>query len=1231
MASATVDTPSLPAAAAVAETPLQLDSIPTVDLRLLSQSELYSLSQCSPSAFDPRRLDDVVSPKLDRSVFNESAGSRKQTYSRLRLAPAASSTALRSRTPHLRATNHNPNQPSMETDPESFQIVSLLKQLFKAEANPSDLIPIPVDYSVSVSQLPNAAPAGFKRKRGRPRKDKSDIVNSNFSHASHSNGDLAMTNVVVYDNSVDRDKEIVNADGVPVDMVALGSLEDPFSMELRRRTEGLEGEEKLLGFLEGLNGQWGSRRKKRRIVDASQFGTTLPKGWKLLLSLKRKAGRVWVYCRRYISPNGRHFVSCKEVSIYLLSLRSEQGTVPFNSIESSKSILDGDKHASTDTNKMLQIRDTVVPDVTKKENVASHVSSPPVSNTSVNDQMQDVLKLGDLQEVHVGEIAHCENCNLDFGNKDDLLQHQSSCQRRKRSKSGQSISDGVIIKDGKFVCQFCHKSFDERHRYNGHVGTHVRNQVKSAIESLQVNMGSQTDSTLQEPIVANRDFSEISGLDTKTKMNSSPKGNFGNLDGEHLETFDKSISADAPVDLFSNKSTRCSTSETILSNDENTACCPPAAEDASEKANNSYDQQGRNSSSSSPFPLNDKLDIVKNSATGGTSSIVEFEKGPISGSDLHSSDGNVETCDVDELQLDKDRHAANKESISGLCINSSGLDGNTQISVQLPCDAESCREEMNGVSVSSIPTGSAQKRVSEDCLKTLSGDAEERAGNLNLVFSSCVDEQRFDDMSSDKKNYSGGCAESNNDNVSNLEMEDHFGCAPSWKKDIDSAEKYGSQFPDCFEEEPREQKTLESGLLSLSGYEKNDAIENYVDNVSMRKVDNLDVNILQDVNVDDELIFPFSSSHGALNADASTDLKQDRSLNFSLFSDGNENKACKSNVEMYEQEPSETAMLPPAFVQEASNQAFSRARSYTNSLDGPKLNGLHGSVHQDLNLSFGNSHVEVGANANTMQLQQQGYPAGRSGFQFGVGQTYGAQTSLHNIDHRRVENQKQGGVIGVDLQNSSFNSNVVDFGNNYNTVFSNTGWGEQRMDEVGKFGKNIMTSARSNNIVQPNKGMMDDNIWRTSVGNLLNHDGSAANANSLVQSSNCFQTYDIMSDKGEGLFKLNQNIQKYDRSGNFEGLRPERSEPVEYSFMGTQSLSCGQQDSKVFSYGVDMGEGFNSPFWLGKDTGVAPNLSGRNMVPTVCIWCSSAFYQDAIQSGAHAAAGSMCPTCSSRI
>lgn len=70
--------------------------------------------------------------------------------------------------------------------------------------------------------------------------------------------------------------------------------------ELRRRTEGMDKEEELLGFLRDIGGQWCSRRRKRRIVDASEFGDILPVDWKLLLGLKRKEGRTWVYCRRYI-------------------------------------------------------------------------------------------------------------------------------------------------------------------------------------------------------------------------------------------------------------------------------------------------------------------------------------------------------------------------------------------------------------------------------------------------------------------------------------------------------------------------------------------------------------------------------------------------------------------------------------------------------------------------------------------------------------------------------------------------------------------------------------------------------------------------------------------------------------------------------------------------------------------------------------------------------------------
>lgn len=337
MASAAVDSSITTTTTSATEPPLFVDSIPTVDLGCLSQSELYSLSLCSPSAFDPLRSDDVVIPKIDRSVFNESAGSRKQTYSRLRLAPASSSAAaaaspssLRRRTPHLRHISNLPYH-YLDSDPEkgeNQQILELFKQLFGldssvciTEVSHEELVPIRVDYSDSLSQLAsdprptlqfgNVGLMGQKRKRGRPRKIEEvplvlveNKVESELTPLNISDNLVStMNNQIVVCEKVeekDRDREIVNKDGVEVDLVALGAMHDPYEPELIRRTQGMATEEALLEFLKGLDGRWGSRRKKRRIVDANEFGNVLPNGWTLLLSVKKKDGHVWLFCRRYI-------------------------------------------------------------------------------------------------------------------------------------------------------------------------------------------------------------------------------------------------------------------------------------------------------------------------------------------------------------------------------------------------------------------------------------------------------------------------------------------------------------------------------------------------------------------------------------------------------------------------------------------------------------------------------------------------------------------------------------------------------------------------------------------------------------------------------------------------------------------------------------------------------------------------------------------------------------------
>ena len=332
---------------------LRIETLPLIDLRLLSQSELFSLSLCSSSSSNASSLsssndnDDVLIPKIDRSVFNESAGSRKQTYSRLRLAPRKPQSPS--------STSSSPFFLPRQIDEENSQIISLLKQLFASETHNHDLVPFRVEYEPSLpdpsteglqnvrieyepSLLPDSSNAGFqsvpidviggggggemKRKRGRPRKNEVmmierkvevlPIVPVNVGVSSEGNkkrkrgrprkDDKCRKDERKKERDVNvvEERVMVNEKGDVVDVAALGNVEDLYGEELKRRTEGLQTKDELLGFLSGLNGEWMSWRKNRRIVPASVIRDVLPRGWKLMLSIKKKAGYVWLHCRRYI-------------------------------------------------------------------------------------------------------------------------------------------------------------------------------------------------------------------------------------------------------------------------------------------------------------------------------------------------------------------------------------------------------------------------------------------------------------------------------------------------------------------------------------------------------------------------------------------------------------------------------------------------------------------------------------------------------------------------------------------------------------------------------------------------------------------------------------------------------------------------------------------------------------------------------------------------------------------
>ncbi|KAK7302532.1 hypothetical protein RJT34_13424 [Clitoria ternatea] len=413
-------------------TALKLESIASIDSTTLSHSELLALSLSSfhlPST--------LLTPKIDPSIFNESTGSRRQTYSR----PHSSPTARRRRIASL--------LPAPSHDSDNRLIIDYLKHLIREDPHFDQVEFAPPPRPPDSRPEPDVASGERKRKRGRKPKAK------------------------VHLEDCYRGMEILNKNGVSVDLSALAKAEDPFADELRRRTEGLRSEEELLGFLSDLPGQWGSRRKKRRIVDSSDFGDVLPLRWKLLLGLKRKDGRAWIYCRRYISPSGQQFVSCKEVSSYLQSLLGH-GDAQLQIGGGSENVV---QEVSVTTEDFAGVTHE---DQDQSQIVAANSDVPGLSDA--NERVKEVALLGieNLADVQIHDLFECHKCSMNFDEKNAYLQHLLSFHQRttRRYRLGSSVGDGVIIKDGKFECQFCHKVFLERRRYNGHVGIHVRNYVR---------------------------------------------------------------------------------------------------------------------------------------------------------------------------------------------------------------------------------------------------------------------------------------------------------------------------------------------------------------------------------------------------------------------------------------------------------------------------------------------------------------------------------------------------------------------------------------------------------------------------------------------------------------------------------------------------------------------------------------------------------------------------------
>lgn len=204
-------------------------------------------------------------------------------------------------------------------------------------------------------------------------------------------------------------------------------------------------------------------------MDAAMFGDHLPRGWKLLLGLKRKERVAWINCRRYVSPKGHQFATCKEVSSYVMSLLGYPEAKP-TAIQRN----DAGVHDLNAVNSVGLHQQT---ESTEEKQSAMLVTSVTLSSQSGDSERHKPHK----DEIRVEANAkECQKCNLTFHDQGAYVQHQLSfhqrkAKRRRVSKSGQL----GVSKDGKCETQECQKTSEDRPGNFGHGVADVRSQGQS--------------------------------------------------------------------------------------------------------------------------------------------------------------------------------------------------------------------------------------------------------------------------------------------------------------------------------------------------------------------------------------------------------------------------------------------------------------------------------------------------------------------------------------------------------------------------------------------------------------------------------------------------------------------------------------------------------------------------------------------------------------------------------
>lgn len=1037
--------------------------------------------------------------------------------------------------------------------------------MFATETHADDLIPVQVEYRESSNEILQNIPidvvadSGRKRKRGRPKSEKTIAVYQNGG--SGEGGGMG----------------IINNNGVVVDVAALANAEDPFGPELRRRTEGLTTEEELLGFLTGLSGQWGSRRKKRKIVEASDFGDVLPQGWKLLLSMKRKEGRVWLFCRRYISPNGQQFVSCKEVSSCLLSLSGLQDARQPN-------------YGHNDENSQLahQISPGNAAGLTLKDDKSKDglVCSSPSTVTTIpthHEKQATLLNMGNSWEVKVGEILKCHKCAMTFDEKDDLLHHLSSSHNGTANscKLSSSICNEVIMKEGKYECRFCHEIFHEENGYNRHVEIHTKTSVKNAETSVLNSDPTPLDGLVSDSIEkttngqANDGMSF--GLTHKTpKADSIKETHIGKSNnsffhmGQHFEvTQNDGTFADESVD---EQDKDCNTRNDRLGKVHEApdilAAKTSLAEAALSTSEDRSIQKASNESNVLKFP------------TDGINELCGSEE-RISESYSVAPSENQQTCEVED-----NVHGAStslKKELRQEISYESGL--------ATPNDkGETCAEI-------------AEDRLFTSTIKEMKIDCKDEFGQHEPIFD-------FDNCATYGKDIAINVKQQRVSEDCHLPVP-----FPNEQKCGFVNNMNGVLSPPIVES--NQQRCSKS--VTLSGNNQTYDVNN---NGSWVSTGTGRPRVEADNSGNNELTFGFGSNHPQPNEDAVTCIEWGISSgSCSLVSSWKDQTCFKNNTNWVsagtkplQEKGSESGALTPSCKEQIWGVENNGNKFSIGTMDKLKFDEINNSRNSELIITSGNmSNTGVGMDVVTSVQKQRG-SEGYLSILSKNEQKIGAESPVTGFCNSAVAELKLGGHSESGFCIQSDGEQKCGIGNDLKRVYPGRFWEVPRLREVENPSNTELMIGFGSSHAQPGQDVMAEVMWRSDEENVL-QSALGNSSSSMVLSSSCFPTFDVISDKGlNGLCTANEKF----NTDNIENLK--------FSSLTAQRNSLSE-DSKVLSYDAGMEQGFNSSEWLEKET-LLPKVAGRHLVATLCIWCRNEFHHENVGNATQTGStGLMCPTC----